>query len=767
MSILSGLAYSLRVVWRFVRIPFWLGLGFAVGFLPIYVWQLDKQLRSRFDDFSWDIPSRVYARPLELRVGMPMSAEALRIELDAARYEPDPVAKVPGTYAQSGSTQSGGNFVIARRAFVDAESAQKQRRITVALAANGVAAVADADTGAPLDHARLDPARIATLYGVEQEERRVVKLEQLPPLLIAGLQAVEDRDFKHHHGIAITSILRALLADALAGHMVQGGSTLSQQLVKNLFLDNGRNVTRKLNEALIAMLIEWRYDKHRILETYMNEVFLGQQGGQAVHGFAAGAEFYFGRDAKDLKPQEIALLVGMVQGPSIYDPRRHPERALVRRNTVLNSFRETGLIDDATYKGARAAPLGVPDAPGLPRNRYPAFLDLVRNQLKHDYPDAELQRAGLVVYTTLAPSTQQFAEQALTKTLEGLGRKQAELEGAMIVTGAHDGEVQALIGARDASDPGFDRALDARRPIGSLVKPFVNLVALSQPQKYSLASLVDDSEVDIRQPNGTHWTPQNDDHESHGEVPLIDALAHSYNQATVHLGLDLGVDKVRGLLSSFGLDADLNPNPSLLLGAVDLSPFQVAQLYQYFAADGHALPLRALRGVVDAQGKPLTRYGVKAGAGNYVQPARLVTFAMQQVTRNGTAHAIADQGLGTLRAAGKTGTSDSQRDSWFAGFTGSHLAVAWIGRDDNQVTGLWGATGGLQAWIALFHHLPSAPLTLPLDGLDQVYVNPLNGQRIDAQCAGARELPFMSGFAPQDTDHCVLQEIKSIFTRAE
>ncbi len=760
-TLLSALSRTLSIVgflWRLVRAPFWLGLGFACGFLPLYVMNLDQQLRSRFDDFSWDLPSRVYARPLELKVGLPMSAEALLLELDAARYEIDAAAKVPGTFAQSGS-----RFVISRRAFVDAEGQQKARRIALSLAANTVSALSDADTGATLDHARLDPARIATLYGAAQEERRVVKLEQLPPLLISGLQAVEDRDFKHHHGIAITSILRAVIADILAGHMVQGGSTLTQQLVKNLFLDNGRNVTRKFNEALIALLIEWRYDKRRILETYVNEVFLGQQGGQAVHGFAAASEFYFGRDARDLKPAEIALLVGMVQGPTLYDPRRHPDSATTRRNVVLGIFNETGLIDAATYAAARAAPLGVSDTPGLPHNRTPAFLDLVRIQLQQDYPDAELQRAGLIIYTTLAPSTQTLAEQALTKTLDSLGKKQAEMQSAMIVTGARDGEVQALIGSRDPDDPGFNRALDARRPIGSLVKPFVYLVALAQPQNFSLASLLDDSSVDMIQPNGSHWTPQNDDHETHGRVALIDALTYSYNLATVHLGMAIGVDKVRGLLSSFGLDAEINPNPSLLLGALDLSPFQVAQLYQYFAADGHALPLRALRGVVDAQGKPLARYAVKAGAGSYIQPARLVSYAMQQVTQVGTARAIADQGLGFLHAAGKTGTSDSQRDAWFAGFTGSHLAVAWVGRDDNKQTGLYGRTGGLAIWTALFHKLPSAPLSLPQDGLDQIYVNPLSGAQTDPQCPGARELPFMAGFPPADTDHCVVQEIKSIF----
>ncbi|MBS0590828.1 MAG: penicillin-binding protein 1B [Proteobacteria bacterium] len=758
MSFFSASLHTLGYVWRFVRAPFWIGFGFAVGFLPLYVQNLDAQLRSRFDDFSWDVPSRVYARPLELRVGMPMSADVLLLELDAARYEADATARVPGTFARNGT-----KFVIARRTFVDAEGAQKSRRIALTLAASAVASIADADTGATLDHARLDPARIATLYGADQEERRVVKLEQLPPLLVAGLQAVEDREFKHHHGINTFAIVRAMLANLFAGHAVQGGSTLTQQLVKNLFLDSSRKFTRKFNEAILALLIEARYDKHRILETYCNEVFLGQQGGQAVHGFAAAAEFYFGRDMKDLKPSEIALLIGMVQGPSLYDPRRNPERARTRRNVVLNSLFETGLIDADTLKSARAAALGVADTPGLPRNRYPAFLDLVRTQLARDYPDAQLQRAGLVVYTTLAPSTQILAEQALIKTLDGLGKKQAETQGAMIVTGARDGEVQALIGGRDPTDPGFDRALDARRPIGSLVKPFIDLVALAQPDKYSLATLLDDSPVDMAMPNGSRWTPQNDDRIAHGQVALIDALAHSYNLATVHLGLALGLPKIRGLLESFGLDAQINPNPSLLLGAVDLSPFQVAQMYQYFAADGHALPLRALRGVVDAQGKPLARYGVKPGAGNYIQPARLVTFAMQDVVAHGTAHSIADQGLDGLHAAGKTGTSDSQRDSWFAGFTGSHLAVAWVGRDDNKVTGLWSWSGGVAAWIGLFKKLPSAPLDVPMEGIDMVAINPQTGERTDAQCAGARQLPFMAGFAPTATDHCVMQEIRSVF----
>jgi penicillin-binding protein 1B len=747
-----------RAVWRYLRIPFWLGLGLAAGFLAPYLVYLDAQVRSRFDDLSWDLPSRIYARPLELKPGMPMSAEALLLELDAARYTLDAAAKVPGTYAQSGA-----KFTIARRAFADLTGREPARHIGVTVSASTLTALADADTGAPLDHARIDPARIATVYGNEHEERRIVRLEQLPPMLVAGLQAVEDREFKHHHGVNVISIVRALLANVMAGHVVQGGSTLTQQLVKNLFLDRGQRYTRKVNEALLALIIEARYDKHRILEAYCNEVFLGQQGGQAVHGLAAASEFYFGREPRDLGPSEIALLVGMIQGPSLYDPRRHGDLARGRRNLVLNMFYETGLIDDAVLAAARAAPLGVPDAPGLPRNATPAFLDLVRSQLASDYPAAELQRAGLSIYTTLAPSAQALGEQALEKTLETLGKRQSELQGALVVSGARDGEVQALIGARDPADPGFDRALDAQRPIGSLIKPFVYLVALSQPQKYSLATSLDDSPVDMLQPNGTRWTPQNDDHEAHGRVALIDALVHSYNLATVHLGIALGVDKVRGLLDSFGLGVEINPNPSLLLGAVDLSPFEVARMYQYFAADGHAVPLRAVRGVADAQGRPLTRYAVKPGAGEYVQPARLVNYAMQQVTRSGTAHAVAEQGLEHLHAAGKTGTSDSQRDSWFAGFTGSHLAVVWVGRDDNKQTGLYGATGALQVWMTLMRKLPTAPLALAQDGLDMVWLDPQTGARTGQKCPGARELPVMAGFAPQDSDSCTWYELKSVF----
>ena len=758
MALFSRFFAFLAFSWRLLRAPFFIGVGFAIGFVAPYTVWLDREVRGRFDDLSWEIPSRVYARPLTLAPGLPMTADVLKLELDAARYVEDAGAKNPGSYARDGA-----RFTIARRGFVYLEGREREKRIAVTLGDGRVAKLADADSGAALDSVRLEPARIATLYGALEEDRRIVQLGEVPTLLVTGLQAVEDRDFKHHHGVDSVAILRAAWANLVARRVVQGGSTLTQQLVKNLFLDRGQTLTRKFNEALLALIIEARYGKQRILEAYVNEVFLGQQGGQAVHGFAAASEFYFGRDLRGLGPADIALLVGMVQGPSYYDPRRSADRALGRRNVVLGQFRDTGLIDDATYASAIRQPLGTAANPQLPRDRYPAFLDLVRRQIRKDYPDAELNSAGLAIHTTLAPSVQALGEEAIDKALTALGKRGAAVDAALVVTGAKDGEVQAMIGSRDPDEPGFNRALDALRPIGSLVKPFVYLVALAQPQRYSLATLVEDSTIDLPQNDGSRWQPQNDDHQTHGNVMLVDALVHSWNLATVHLGMRIGVDRVRGFLKSFGLGREINPNPSLLLGAVDLSPYDVAQLYQYLAADGHALPLNVLRGVLDDKGRPLTRYSVKPGGGDYVQATRLVSYAMQQVAIYGTAHAIMESGLGNLRAAGKTGTSDTQRDSWFAGFTGAQLAVAWVGRDDNKPTGLMGATGALRIWIELMKRMPAAPLDVPKDGIELAYVDSESGKRTDSACTGARELPFVQGYTPEDEEHCPLDELKNWF----
>lgn len=751
----------LRLVWRISFKPGLLGIGLLAGFLLPYALVLDGQVRQRFDELRLSVPTRVYARPLLLAPGVAMRGAALEIELEAAGYHESDEAKVPGSWFGDGD-----RYVIASRGYAGPGGGELPRRVEVKLAKGQVQSIRDLTSSQSLRGFHLDPARIATLYGTRQEERTLVQLQEVPPLLVTGLQAVEDRDFKNHHGVDLSAIARAAWANLRAGSIVQGGSTLTQQLVRNLFLDRNQTLVRKANEALLAILIEAHYDKKRILETYINEVFLGQRGYQAVHGFAAASVFYFGRRLEYLRPAEIALLVGMVRGPSYYNPRRYPERALARRNLVLGEFHETGLIDATTLDRARARPLGISERAQLPRNRFPAFMQLVLTQITKDFDRDTLHQGDLTIFTTLAPSAQLYAEQALTGTLDSFGERGKPFEGAVVVTEAATGKVLAVVGGRDAGHHGFNRALDAKRSIGSLVKPFVYLVALSQPDRWSLISPIQDVPVRLEQPNGKVWEPANAEHEVHGEIPLIQGLVESLNLATVHLGLAIGVDRVAAFLESFGLDSPIQSNPSLLLGAIDLSPFQVARLYQYLAADAHALPLVAVDTVLGPDGKAIKRYRVEEGGGEYHAAAQLVTFAMQQVAEHGTAAAIGRAGLGWLDAAGKTGTSDSQRDSWFAGFTADRLAVVWVGRDDNKPTGLYGSSGALKVWIDLFKHLPTSPLDA-IDGSDVefAWVNPITGRRTDPDCQDAMRLPFIKNHLPEEYESCLWDRFPDIMRR--
>jgi len=754
LDFLTRIRSIARACWPWLRIPFWIGMGVLFGFVLPYTLVLNKRVQDRFNDLVFAVPTRVYARPLPLAAGTPMTPAALELELTFAGYSDDGHGQVAGSWVKQGT-----RYTITSRGYAGPDGGELPKRIRVTLGNGTVQTVQDLADDKAIALTHLDPARIATLYGASQEERRFVRLADVPPLLLSGLQAVEDRDFKHHIGIDFTAIVRAAFANLRAGHTVQGGSTLTQQLVRNLFLSRDQNFTRKVNEALMSMLLEAHYSKGRILEAYVNDVFLGQQGDQAIRGFAAASEFYFGRRMEDLRPQEVALLVGMVKGPSYYDPRRAPDRALTRRNLVLQEFADTGLLDAAQARAAQAAPLDVINNGQLPHDRFPAFLQLVRTQITADFDEQSLRDGNLSIFTTLDPAAQLYTEQAITTALQSLGKRGDAVQAAGVVTDAQTGSVLAVVGSKIPGDQGFNRAIDARRPIGSLVKPFVYLVALTQPERWNLSSLLDDSPVSMRQPDGSMWTPHNDDNQSHGQLPMVDALAHSWNLATIHLGLEVGLPRIQAFLKSFGLD-NVSPSPSLLIGALDLAPLQVAQLYQYLAADGHALPLVAVRGVVDGNGVTIKRYQVQSGNGEYQNAVRLVTWAMQQVALTGTAHAIGDSNLKWLHAAGKTGTSNDLRDSWFAGFTGEHLAVFWIGRDDNKPTTLFGADGGLRAWRELFAKLPTTALpTTVADGLEMAWINPTDGKRTEPQCEGARQFPVVAGTLSSDTEGCFLQSL--------
>jgi penicillin-binding protein 1B len=726
------------------------GLALGVG-VPVF-WALDKQVRAQFEQLSWQEPTRVYARPLRLEPGQRLDVATLELELSAAGYGKGG-GEVPGNYSLDGN-----RVRIATRSFTDMDGPQPARKLEVALASGRIASVTDRGTGKPAESARVDPARIATLYGGNvQEERRLVQLKDVPPLMVAGLQAVEDRNFKNHHGIDPWGMVRAAWVNVREGELEQGASTLTQQLVRSLFLTREKRWRRKFNEIAYSVIIEARYDKQRILEAYFNQVYMGQQGSQAIHGVAAAAEFWFGRELGSLRAEEMALMVGMIQGPSIYDPRRRPEAAKARRDLVLGVWEQLEVITPAEAQRARAAPLGVSARPGVASNRNPAFMDLVRRQLARDYPADALRGAGLSVMTTLSPSAQLLSEQAVRTTLASVEKKEGPaLQAGMVVTDTDSGEVLAMVGNRATDQPGFNRALEAQRPVGSLLKPMVYLLALAQPGRWSLGTRVDDAPITVTLPNGQSWKPANSDGRSHGRVTLTDALSQSYNQATVRVGMDVGPDRLAELLKVLaGLRAPANP--SLILGSVDLSPFAMAQVYQFLASGGEIQPLRAVRGVVDSQGKAINRYDFRAEAakeGDAIA-ARLVTIALQDAVARGTGRALLADGLGHLKIAGKTGTSNDSRDSWFAGYTGEHLAVVWVGNDRNEPTGLYGGTGAMRVWSALFTRLPSAPLDVGMAGLEYGWVHPEQFATTEENCEGARRYPFVAGHLPPEHVSCV------------
>jgi len=730
------------------------GLAIGIG-VPWTVW-LDIQVRDEFEGRIWDVPSRVYARPLSLYSGKPVSKRSLLLELKASGYREVTNASVPGSYSVNGN-----QFDINRRAFIFEDGSKPATRFRLQLRSGAIGNLVGVSGSEDPGLVRLDPAEIASIYPLHDEDRTLVALKDVPELLITGLQAVEDRQFKHHHGVAFRSIARAFVANIKAGKAVQGGSTLTQQLVKNYFLNSERTFVRKANEAIMAVLLEWHYDKAQILEAYVNEVYLGQQGKHAIHGFGRASEFYFDRSLQNLEPQQIALLVGLVRGASLYNPRRNPQRALQRRDQVLEIFETTGLLTENEVKTAKSRPLGVTSQPRSGGSRYPAFVDLVRRQLKRDYQASDLSSEGLKIFTTLAPSEQEYAQQAVSKGLDDLKQRglPADLQAAMVLADVASGEVRALVGDRVAGRNGFNRALDARRQIGSVIKPLVYLLALEHVDDYNLITRVNDEPVSLRQPDGKLWSPENYDHKSHGELPLMDALVHSYNQATVQVGLNVGVANLIRKIKQLGIVAEVPAVPSTLLGAVELTPVEVAQMFQSLAAGGYSVPLRSVTAVLTPQGDLLSRYPLRFMPLENREAIALLNFALTRVVEEGTAKTLHGLLGSNTVIAGKTGTTNEKRDSWFVGYTRDRVAVSWVGLDDNRPAGVTGSNAAMRVWAGLFRSLPIEGLDLRMpDGANFVWVDKQQQALTDPSCPGAEQIPFIEGSEPQRSTKCLQKQ---------
>jgi penicillin-binding protein 1B len=719
--------------------------------LACFAVYLDSIVQEKFSGKRWTIPAKVYARPLELFVGQKLSRDDFLIELDALGYRRESVANGPGAAAVNGN-----NVDLNTRGFQFYEGADPAQQIHVRFSGDYVADLTAAN-GSKLAVARLEPLMIGGLYPKNLEDRILIKLDQAPPYLLDTLVTVEDRDFYHHFGVSPKSIARAFWVNASAGQMRQGGSTLTQQLVKNFYLTNERSITRKLTEAMMAILLEIHYSKQEILEAYLNEVFVGQDGQRAVHGFGLASQYFFSQPLSELKLHQVALLVGLVKGPSYYNPRRNPERALERRNLVLDLLEQQGVASPEAVAAAKKMPLGVTKTGSLADSSFPDFLDLVKRQLRQDYRDEDLTEEGLRIFTSFDPILQMKSEAAVRESFAKMaGRKGSDdMETAMVVTNPETGEVQALIGSRQAGFAGFNRALDAVRPIGSLVKPAIYLTALERPQQYTLTSWVPDEPFQVKGADGQIWKPQNFDHKAHGNIFLYQGLAHSYNLSSAKLGLDLGVPNVFKTLTKLGVTRDWPTFPSMLLGAGALTPIEVATMYQTIASGGFNTPLRGIRSVLTAEGEPLKRYPFQIQQRFDPGSIYLLQNAMQRVMREGTGKSVYNVLPSTLNLAGKSGTTNDSRDSWFAGFSQDLLAVVWMGRDDNGKTPFTGATGALQIWTSFMKKADPLPLDMAMpDNVVQAWVNASTGQGTDASCPGAVQMPYIRGSEPQPGPAC-------------
>jgi len=714
---------------------------------------LGHRVTKQFEGRRWTLPARVYAQPVELYVGQPLSAQRFVEELDRLGYLAQAKPERPGTYRRKGDRVD-----LYLRAFRFSDGPQDAVALRIGFAGGAIASLTTAK-GGDVPVIRLDPLLIGSIFPIHGEDRIVVAPDEVPALLPEALKAVEDRKFEDHHGVNPLAILRALFVNVRAGQVEQGGSTLTQQLVKSYFLDSRRTLGRKAEEAVMAVILESRFEKADIMNAYINEIYLGQDGKRAIHGFGLASQFYFGKPLRELGLPEIALMVAIVRGPSYYDPRRHPERALERRNLVLRILAEQEVITEEQSLSAAKKPLGVAEGGRKGAVFYPAFLDLVRRQLREDYEESDLTEAGLTVFSTLDPLLQEKAEAALASELDRQDKSSRKasrgLEGVVVVTTPQTGEVAAVVGGRRASFDGFNRALDAKRPIGSLAKPMVYLAAL-ETGKFNAATIVHDRAVEIKLPNGDVWKPANFDKQIRGDMPAVRALTQSLNLPTVNLGLEIGLARVARTFAQLGLAEKPKEYPSMLLGATNLSPFEVAQMYNTLANGGFRSPLRAVRAVMAESGELLKAPELEVSEAAPADAVYILDRMLVEVMNRGTGRPARSALPASLVVAGKTGTSNDYRDSWFAGFSGSHLVVVWMGHDDNSQTGLTGTTGALATWSKLMSSITTASFEpLMPESLEDRWIDYYSGRETSPYCSGsAVSLPFRVGTPLAASEEC-------------
>ncbi|MGG4606870.1 bifunctional glycosyl transferase/transpeptidase [Providencia sp. Me31A] len=722
--------------WRWFWLLVKLMIVFAV-LLAAYGFYLNQQIKERLDGKVWDLPAAVYGRMVNLEPGMDYSQAEMARLLEGMQYRK--VSKI----TTSGEFVVRGNSIeILRRPFNFPDQKEGQILARMVFENNALSKIENMENGRSFGFFRLDPKLITMMQSANNEQRLVLPLSDFPESLVKILLETEDRNFYEHDGVSLYSIGRAVVANLTAGRSVQGGSTLTQQLVKNLFLTNERTLKRKANEAYMAILLDYNYSKERILELYLNEVFLGQNGNDEIRGFPLASLYYFGRPINELSFDQQALLVGMVQGASTYNPWTKPQNAIKRRNIVLKILETRGVIDQEMYKVLSARPLGVKNKEGLVASQ-PAFMQMVRLELNEKLGDKVKDLSGAKIFTTLDPVAQTAAENAVENGVADLrkSRKLDDIEGAMVVVDRINGEVRAMVGGSQPQYSGFNRALNARRSIGSLAKPPVYLAALSEPDRYRLNTWLKDEPLTVKVGN-QNWSPRNYSRNFNGRMMLVDALAKSQNIPTVNLGLDVGLDQVFNTFVRLGAPAAaMEKVPAMFLGAVNLTPAEVAQVFQTIGGNGNRAKLSALRSVIDGDGKEIYQSYPSAERAVPSQAAYLTLYGMQQVVNQGTGRVLLSK-YSKYNLAGKTGTTNDLRDSWYAGIDGKEVAIVWVGRDNNGPTQLSGATGALKVYQRyLDNQTPLALINRAPEGIVDMQVTS-DGQLSCSNFGGGRMLPI-------------------------
>ncbi len=720
-------------------------LLFLGGFvLAGYLWKISR----KFPEAPFRQPSRLYSSAPVLTPGEVFSPAEMVDELKDAGYrEASAGASVtPGTYRRLGD-----RVVANLRHFPTPDGEAGGAPVGAAFHGGHVAGVWVA--GKPAQSVALEPPLLASFYDKELEERRPITLDRLPDEVVKAVLAAEDSGFYTHPGVSPTGVARAFLVDLRGGEVHQGGSTITQQLVKNVYLSSRRTFRRKAEEALIAMIVELRHGKQAVLEAYLNEIYLGRSGPANLIGLGAASRAYFNRDAAELTLAQAATLAGMIHSPGGTSPIEHPDRARERRNWVLQRMGDLGWVAPERVKQAQSEPLGVDPHAVETRPIAPYFADQAAAEAKDRFDASDLDGKGYLLFSTLRWADQRRAEAAVAQGLDGLdgGKGKHRLQAALVSVDPGDGSVLAWVGGRDYEKSQFDRVTQAKRQVGSAFKPVIYGAAISEGV-VNPATLLNDSPIQVTMGTAS-WQPQDYDHAFRGWVTARAALEQSLNVPAVRVALQVGMPKVIDQAHAMGLDETLEPRPSLALGAFEASPFEMAQVYATLAAGGLRPPLHALAAVIDPKGERLNGDDLPAPKrAMQAESAYLVTSMLQGVVDHGTAAAARSLGVdGPL--AGKTGTTNDRRDNWFAGYSPDRASVVWVGYDDNSATTLSGARAALPIWSRFTAAVRPAKgyqgFPRPA-GVVQATVDPTTGQLATEYCPYRVTELFPSWEAPTE-----------------